>query len=317
MSLKALLRLLRALHVQRAPIARRLLDQPIITGEMFPDGGGDNICNPSLIRAPHWLPSRLGNYYLYFSHHRGTSLRLAWADELTGPWHLYLGGVMHIEDGHPFGDHLASPDVHVDEESRCILMFFHSVDKISGKQLTYFAHSRDGLSFQCEPSPVAEFYLKLAKWRQTWIGMSKGGVMYVSAGEPSRLKRLPHPAFPMKHPMGNARGDVRHVALDVREDNLLIYYSRVGDIPERILRSHIDLTKPQLGWRAKGTELVLKPETAWEGAMLPLARSRAGRARGLENALRDPAIYKEGDDTYLLYCGAGEANIGLATIIGE
>jgi len=224
---------------------------------------------------------------------------------------------MHIEDGHPFGDHLASPDVHVDEESRCILMFFHSVDKISGKQLTYFAHSRDGLSFQCEPSPVAEFYLKLAKWRQTWIGMSKGGVMYVSTGEPSRLKRLPHPAFPMKHPMGNARGDVRHVGLDVREDNLLIYYSRVGDIPERILRSHIDLTKPQLGWRAKGTELVLKPETAWEGAMLPLARSRAGRARGLENALRDPAIYKEGDDTYLLYCGAGEANIGLATIIGE
>ena len=316
MPLKALLRLINRPRVPPVPVAQRLLDKPIITREMFTHGGGDNICNPSVIRVPPWLPNRLGNYYLYFSHHRGTSLRLAWADQLTGPWHLQLDGVMHIQDWHPFGDHLASPDVHVDEQNRLIIMFFHSVDKISGKQLTFFARSRDGFSFDCEQSPVADFYLKIVKWRDTWIGMSKGGVMYISAGALPKLERLPKPAFRMKDPMGDAPGDVRHVALDVRENILRIYYSRVGDSPESILRSQIDLNAPMHSWRAKGAELVLKPETEWEGATLPVTRSRRGAARRPENALRDPAIYKEGDLAYLFYCGAAETNIGLAALVG-
>jgi hypothetical protein len=41
---------------------------PDIDGRM-----GDNINGPSLIRAPNWLPSPIGRYYLYFGHHDGAA----------------------------------------------------------------------------------------------------------------------------------------------------------------------------------------------------------------------------------------------------
>ena len=57
------------------------------------DRMGDNINGPSLIRVPDWIPSALGKYYLYFAHHQGTYIRLAYADQLEGPWRLYSPGV--------------------------------------------------------------------------------------------------------------------------------------------------------------------------------------------------------------------------------
>lgn len=65
-------------------IAIRCPSNPIIRPEMDRSIGG-NINGPSLIRAPYWLPNRLGKYYLYFAHHRGTYIRLAYADHLAGP----------------------------------------------------------------------------------------------------------------------------------------------------------------------------------------------------------------------------------------
>jgi beta-xylosidase len=59
----------------------------------------------------------------------------------------------------------------------------------------------------------------------------------------------------------------------------------------------------------------LRPETAYEGADLPLKKSSAGAASGRENALRDPAIFVDDDGrTYLLYSVAGESGIGIAEL---
>ena len=41
----------------------------------------------------------LGRYYLYFSHHAGKYIRLAYADRLEGPWKMQAGGVMRIAFG--------------------------------------------------------------------------------------------------------------------------------------------------------------------------------------------------------------------------
>jgi hypothetical protein len=57
----------------------RLLDLPIITGDLHPIIGG-NIQGPSMIRVPKWVGSRLGDYYLYFADHKGSYIRLAYAD---------------------------------------------------------------------------------------------------------------------------------------------------------------------------------------------------------------------------------------------
>ena len=58
---------------------------PIITPEMD-DRIGGNINGPSLIRVPNWIHNPLGQYYLYFAHHQGKFIRMAYAD------HLLAGG---------------------------------------------------------------------------------------------------------------------------------------------------------------------------------------------------------------------------------
>ena len=56
----------------------RFIQNPIITPSLDPRMG-QNINGPSLIRVPDWLPNRLGNYYLYFAHHQGQYIRLAYS----------------------------------------------------------------------------------------------------------------------------------------------------------------------------------------------------------------------------------------------
>jgi hypothetical protein len=70
-----------------------------------------------------------------------------------------------------------------------------------------------------------------------------------------------------------------------------------------------------MAWQASQPFTVLEPETAYEGAGLPLAPSERGWAPHPVRQLRDPAIYREGKRTYLLYSVAGERGIAIAEIV--
>ena len=59
--------------------------------EMTRRDGDSNVNGPTLIRAPDWVGERLGDYYLYCSHHKGDYRRLAHANLLNGPWALRCG----------------------------------------------------------------------------------------------------------------------------------------------------------------------------------------------------------------------------------
>ena len=63
---------------------RRFDTNPLINFDSYPPLG-ENICGPSVIRAPDWLTALLGQYYMYFAHHSGKHIRLAYADALDGP----------------------------------------------------------------------------------------------------------------------------------------------------------------------------------------------------------------------------------------
>ena len=63
---------------------QRLSEKPIISG-VGEEHGYVNINGPSVIRVPDWVENPLGAYYLYFAHHKGSYLRLAYADDLAGP----------------------------------------------------------------------------------------------------------------------------------------------------------------------------------------------------------------------------------------
>jgi hypothetical protein len=131
---------------------------PIIHREMRGMIGlvGENINGPSLIRVPDWIENPLGKYYLYFAHHHGSFIRLAYADRLEGPWKIYEAGVLPLEDTPAYDgadqDHVASPDVLMwtmkNSKSGCTTT---GIPVRGGEdipyQMSYVAVSEDGLTF--------------------------------------------------------------------------------------------------------------------------------------------------------------------------
>ncbi|MEP3570044.1 MAG: hypothetical protein ABJN28_08005, partial [Flavobacteriaceae bacterium] len=80
---------------------------------------GENINGPSVIKVPNWVSNPLGKYYMYFAHHHGKFIRMAYANTSTGPWTVYKPGVLHLDKTVAIG-HIASPDVIIDESSKTI-----------------------------------------------------------------------------------------------------------------------------------------------------------------------------------------------------
>ncbi|MFC1526124.1 hypothetical protein ACFL6X_04855 [Candidatus Latescibacterota bacterium] len=280
---------------------RRLPDNPIIVPHMG-ERMGDNINGPSLIRVPEWVPGRLGEYYLYFAHHGGTHIRLAYADALAGPWRVYEPGVLALEDAF-FSRHIASPDIHVDEGEKRLRMYYHGPEPGRG-QMTRAALSEDGLSFQARPELISPSYFRAFDWEGMVYGMSMPGIFFRSADGLTGFEQ--GPTLFGEH--------LRHGALKLDGHRLSVFHTCAGDTPERILLSTIDLKGDWQDWQASEAEVVLEPELEYEGADLPLEPSRRGAIRPRARQLRDPCIYREGDRTYLLYAVAGEHGIAIAEL---
>ena len=307
----------------------KVSQNPLITPTSHP-AAGDNINGPSLIRVPDWVNKPLGRYYLYFAHHKGQSIRLAWADDLTGPWHLHEAGALQLGDSlfpvqiheedlpeqirqhyrqllaagdDPFYAHIASPDVVLVPEREEIRLYYHGMLK-DGRQMTRVAVSKDGLDFTPLPEIIARPYLRMFSWQEQWYGMAMPGVFYRSGNGLTDFEQGPS--------LFNA--NMRHAALLVQQDELLVFWTQVGDCPESILLSEIHLDSDWTKWQASEPSLLVKPETDWEGAALPLQPSVRGAIEAPANQLRDPAIYVEDDNYWLLYSIAGESGIALASL---
>lgn len=298
---------------------RRLPGNPIIRPEMLRGTEGANINGPSLIRAPDWLPNRLGTYYLYFAHHNGKHIRLAYADRLEGPWRIHEPGTLHLKEVPACTGHIASPDVHVDDARREVRLYFHGPVKGGGGQKSFVAISKDGVRFQAGDEALGLFYFRVFQHNDWWYALAKGGVLYRSKDGLRHFERGHNP-----FPGGEQRtGDLnepgpRHVALHKVGNVLWVYYSSIGDAPERILRSRLDLTPDWQKWKAVAPTEVLRPEYDWEGADLPVKPSKAGAVKGREHALRDPGVFVDADRrVYLLYSVAGESGLAIAEIINE
>jgi hypothetical protein len=93
-----------------------------------------------------------------------------------------------------------------------------------------------------------------------------------------------------------------------------VFWTQVGDAPERILLSQIDLSEDWRDWTDGASVEVLRPERPWEGADAPILPSVRSTAYGQVNQLRDPAIYEEDGRIFLLYAVAGESGIAIAEV---
>ncbi|MEX2272965.1 MAG: hypothetical protein WD690_15940 [Vicinamibacterales bacterium] len=312
----------------------RLLDRPIITPALHPSLG-PNIQGPSLIRVPDWVPKRLGTYYLYFADHKGRYIRLAYADNLLGPWRIHVPGSMQLEGSHlltepPTGPaeqlaklraapqpanlshaafteattpHIASPDVQVDHENRRMVMYYHGLNGLS-QQVTRAATSSDGINFVARPEILGRTYFRAFQHDGLTYAMAMPGQFYRSKNSVSGFEEGPLLFNP----------NMRHAALLKRGKTLFVFWTQVGDVPERILLSTIDLGGDWKAWSVTPAVEVLRPEREWEGATAPALPSKRSTAYGRVNQLRDPAVFEEGGRTFLLYAVAGESGIGLAEV---
>jgi len=306
---------------QVIPGIERFSDNPIITPEMLPGDDGDNINGPALIEVPDWAENPLGKYYLYFSHHIGSYIRLAYADDLAGPWTVHEPGTLQLKDTicNDFDEtasadykHVASPDVHVNAGTQKIRMYFHCPAYISGsrdsedsyKQVTIVATSSDGVSFQANEEPLGNSYFRVFEWGDYYYALGMPGIFYRSRDGLTMFEQGPT-LFTQ---------DMRHTAVKVANGKLLVFYTVVGENPERILISEVELGSDWMQWSATEPQVVLEPELEWEGANLPHEPSVRGDAMGPVRQLRDPALFERQGHSYLLYSVAGESGIAISEI---
>lgn len=321
----ALIHSIRSFIKRRKRIAViRLHANPVITPGMIEGEGGMNINGPSLIRVPDWLASPLGKYYLYFAHHKGRYIRLAYADELTGPWKVYEKGTLSVEDC-PFlvmdGDvlrdkHVASPDVHVDAKNQRIVMYFHcpvarsvSGDDKGYPQASFVASSMNGIDFIPREEILGNAYFRVFKWNDYHYALSKPGTFFKSKDGLASFEQGPNPFAKIRMP-----GKMRHGAVLMKDNKLYVFFSRIGDNPERILVSRISLSDDWNDWKPTPPITLLKPELPYEGIDLKNEKSRVGASWKRSRQLRDPAIFEEEGEIYLLYTVAGESGIAIAEI---
>ncbi len=335
---------------------------PIITQNMFPSNrrdDGNNINGPSMVRIPNFIatrnrPDRNARYYLYFAHHAGSYIRMAYSRDAFGPFTLYRAdasvgsrGVMdnnntniNIDEGISLRrNHIASPDVHVDEANSRFIMYFHHGGpyRINGQdnnsQNSFVNTSNDGLNFRrgdIEPVRLGGSYFKVFTNRNTLYAVNNDG-------GPVRAPSFNNPWSP---PSGYYNGNslaslwpgrsngnllraavpeadrrVRHSGVLTEGNNLRLFYSIRGDSPERIFVSNINLTSNFNNWTVSipGTE-VLRAVGGWEEGQRTPSPSVGGPATNV-NQLRDPDVFQDDDGSlYLYYSGAGEEGLGVAAI---
>lgn len=304
----------------------------MITPEMLPGDDGLNINGPTVIKAPEWLKSAPGKYLMYFAHHTGSYIRLAYADKLTGPWKIYKDGVMNVgqltKSGLKWGpDHVASPEIWIDNEKKELRMYFHTPTTpapkfddpdykrkvLTQKQATFLATSKDGLNWTTNGRQMGDHYLRVfpAKEGGFW-GFSRLGQLNYSHDGIWRfypMKPGPIDKFPATF------AQLRHPGLLPVDDGVLMFYSKIGDRPESILVTKItvngeDWTK----WTAEKPKLVLTPETDYEGAKLPITPGALGSSAKPERGLRDPFLIRDDGKTYMFYTVQGEKGIALVEL---
>lgn len=291
--------------------AIRFPENPIIRPGMD-DRIGENINGPSLIRVPDWVSNALGRYYLYFGHHQGEFIRLAYADDLHGPWRIHRPGTLQVGQTTCI-HHIASPDVHVDEKRRQIVMYFHG--RVAGKrrdmqgQYSFRAVSADGIDFEASDTVLGPFYFRVFEHQANFYAISKSAV----AAGGGVLLRSPDGVAPFEQGP-DILPRQRHVAVMKKGATISVFYSRGGDCPERILMSEMDLSGDWRSWTLGEPVDVLTPAETYEGAQLALEPSSFGAIHEPARQLRDPAIFEENAKRYLLYSVAGERGIAIAEL---
>lgn len=303
-----------------------LCDGPIISVDDRPELEG-NVNGPSLIAAPDWLPDPPGKYLLYFAHHEGHSIRLAASNDLVGPWQMITPAPLELErslfasqppaesqlhqeardymargaDGNY--PHIASPDAWVDHQTEQIRLYYHGRLE-DGRQRSRVALSRDGLNFAARMEIIGSPYFRIFYHADWFYAIAMPGQLYRSRDGLGDFETGPR----------LTQEPIRHHALLQHDIDWYVLWTRVGDSPERILLSRLDMEAEWRQWKLGETYEIHRAQKPWEGADMVPRASEYGAVKQRVNQLRDPAIFVEDGKIYLLYAIAGEQGIAIGEL---
>jgi len=303
-----------------------LKDGPLVSASDSASLEG-NVNGPALIRCPHWVENPAARYLLYFAHHEGRSIRLALADRLEGPWRIHEPAALALSHSHfpvdspPLENlaaeargfiergedgnypHIASPDAWVDHQIQQIQLYYHGRME-NGLQRTRVAVSANGIDFTARPEVLATAYLRLFKHQDWFYAITMPAQLYRSRDGLQNFEAGPQ----------LTDEPIRHHSLLQHQGHWYVFWTRVGDSPERILVSRLRTGADWHQWRMEPGVEVHRPQRGWEGADEPIQASSYGGVMQPVNQLRDPAIYRQDGRIYLLYAIAGEQGIGIGEL---
>ena len=268
-----------------------------------------NINGASLIKVPDWVENKLGKYYLYFASHTGNYIRLGYSNDLTGPFKIYDGQVLKLDKTF-CKTHIASPDVHIDEDNKKIVMYYHGdTDEF---QQTFISKSDDGLNFTSGEKPLGLFYFRVFRYGKKFFSVAKNknknSIIYESDSWDGEFK-----------PVFEFLPNSRHTATYVKNDKLYLFYTTIGEAPESIYYCRIKVDEDVSNWEVQSINKLTKPNFEFEGSGSQLFPSQLGSStlkfgEKKLNELRDPCIFIENDNVYLLYSFNGEGGIALGSL---
>jgi len=272
----------------------------LIYPKLFSNQEGDNINGPSLIKVPKWIKSPLGKYYLYFSHHNGKYIRMAYSEKIIGPYKIYREGVFNLKNS-PGRHHIASPDVHVDLKRKIITMYYHTCFKKN--QYTLESTSNDGISFNSNEISLGSYYFRVFIFKNQIYSIAKGLNNYGKI-----YKKVNNEWIVIYEKLIK---NIRHTAVLVEDDIIYLFYSLIGELQESIYCATLDINNFKITNRYK----LLKPTLKYEGINFIKKKSKIGMEKRYVNQVRDPGIYINKYDKYLLYSVSGEKGIAIAKLI--
>eukprot|EP00056_Hartaetosiga_gracilis_P002536 m.54823 g.54823 ORF g.54823 m.54823 type:complete len:301 (-) comp11093_c0_seq3:154-1056(-) len=294
-----------------------------------------------MIRVPSWVSNPLGKYYLYFAHHKGKYIRMAYSNSLVGPYTLYQDGlgVLTLENSEGT-DHVASPDVIIDEENKRFILYYHSPSpNHNNDQYTFIALSTDGLEFAAlGEGKVALPYVRVFDYNDNWFAWGKdfyrGGVFQRSTGPLDAFEEFDGTCVHLTQGVDAARHAATWVlgknSLDGKstsgndvsstktadDDMLYVVYSQIPDKPEHLVMVGVNLSLPFEEWMCHDNQSIdlLFPEFDYEGVNAPIRNSVSGVSYNELHELRDPDVFVDNGRVYLLYSVKGEKGIAIAEI---
>jgi hypothetical protein len=223
--------------------------------------------------------------------------------------------------------HIASPEIYIDKARQRLILWTHGlwtegqrwperrqdaaawVKQHGYAQFTQAAESSDGLTFQVKPAITRQSYLRVIPFDGRFYGMARLGQL-LRASSPLDVFELGGSPF-RDSPYA---GRVRHVTLLESNGLLHVVFSAIGDAPESILHTTMQMKGDWDTWRIGPVSKVLVPETKYECPDLPPEKSEVGEIDRPARQLRDPALFGDEGQLYLFYTFCGEQGIAGAEV---